>query len=61
MDLLPGVPLPVTLLVLALVDSLSIGTLLIPLFLLVAPGRVRAGRVLLYLATVAGSTSPSEC
>lgn len=54
MDLLPGVPLPVTLLVLALVDSLSIGTLLIPLFLLVAPGRVRAGRVLLYLATVAG-------
>ncbi|MET2011278.1 GAP family protein [Microbacterium chocolatum] len=54
MELLPGVPLPVTLLVLALVDSLSIGTLLIPLFLLVAPGRVRAGRVLLYLTTVAG-------
>lgn len=53
MDLLPGVPLPLALLVLALVDSLSIGTLLIPLFLLVAPGRVRASRVLVYLATIA--------
>lgn len=38
---------------LALVDSLSIGTLLIPLFFLVAPGRVRAARLLLYLATIA--------
>ncbi|TQK18018.1 Sap-like sulfolipid-1-addressing protein [Microbacterium sp. SLBN-154] len=53
MDLLPGVPLPLTLLALALVDSLSIGTLLIPLFLLVAPGRVRASRVLVYLSTIA--------
>ncbi|NYF18121.1 hypothetical protein HDC37_002977 [Microbacterium sp. AK009] len=53
MDLLPGVPLPLALLVLALIDSLSIGTLLIPLFLLVAPGRVRASRVLVYLATIA--------
>lgn len=53
MDLLPGVPLPLALLALALIDSLSIGTLLIPLFLLVAPGRVRASRVLVYLATIA--------
>lgn len=37
---------------LALVDSLSIGTLLIPLFFLVAPGRIRAGRMLAYLATI---------
>lgn len=46
--------LGLTLAALALVDSLSIGTLLVPLFFLVAPGRVRAGRVLLYLATIAG-------
>lgn len=39
---------------LALVDSLSIGTLLVPLFFLLAPGGVRAGRVLLYLAAIAG-------
>lgn len=39
---------------LALVDSLSIGTLLVPLFLLLSPGRLRFGRVLLYLATIAG-------
>lgn len=38
---------------LALVDSLSVGTLLIPLFFLVAP-RLREGRLLLYLATIAG-------
>lgn len=38
---------------LALVDSLSIGTLLIPVFFLIAP-RLRAGRMLLYLATIAG-------
>lgn len=38
---------------LALVDSLSIGTLLIPLFFLLAPGRVRAARVLLFLGTIA--------
>lgn len=46
--------LGLTLAALALVDSLSVGTLLIPLFFLVAPGRVRAGRVLLYLGTIAG-------
>ncbi|MRG59606.1 hypothetical protein GE115_06940 [Agromyces sp. CFH 90414] len=46
--------LALTLGALALVDSLSIGTLLIPLFLLIAPGRVRAGRMLLYLGTIAG-------
>ncbi|WP_127792189.1 GAP family protein [Agromyces sp. LHK192] len=46
--------LALTLGALALVDSLSIGTLLIPLFLLIAPGRVRVGRMLLYLGTIAG-------
>ncbi len=54
MDLLTDTPLPLALLVLALADGLSVGTLLIPLFLLIAPGRVRAGRILLYLATIAG-------
>lgn len=38
---------------LALVDSLSIGTLLVPLFFLIAP-RLRPGRLLLYLVTIAG-------
>lgn len=52
MDLL-NAPLPLTLAVLALIDSLSAGTLLVPLFLLMAPGRVRARRVVLYLATIA--------
>jgi hypothetical protein len=47
------IELGLTLAALALVDSLSVGTLLIPLFFLVAPGRVRAGRVLLYLGTIA--------
>ena len=42
-----------TLGVLALVDSLSIGTLLIPVFFLIAP-RLRAGRMLVYLLTIAG-------
>ncbi|QTX03640.1 GAP family protein [Agromyces archimandritae] len=42
-----------TLGVLALVDSLSIGTLLIPVFFLIAPGRVRAVRMLGYLGTIA--------
>lgn len=37
---------------LALVDSTSIGTLFIPVWLLLAPGRVRAGRVLAYLAAI---------
>lgn len=43
-----------TLVVLALVDSLSIGTLLVPLFFLLSPAGVRVGRVLLYLATIGG-------
>lgn len=38
---------------LALVDSTSIGTLVIPVWLLLAPGRLRVGRPLLYLATIA--------
>lgn len=39
---------------LALADSLSVGTLLVPVFFLLAPGRLRFGRVLLYLATISG-------
>lgn len=42
------------LVVLALIDSTSVGTLLIPIWLLLTPGQVRAGRVLVFLATVAG-------
>lgn len=38
---------------LALIDSTSFGTLLIPVWLLLAPGRVRAGRMLVYLGTIA--------
>lgn len=53
MDLPTGAPLELSLAVLALLDGLSIGTLLIPVFLLLAP-RVRGGRVLLYLVTIAG-------
>lgn len=45
--------LSLTLAALALVDSLSVGTLLLPIFFLIAP-RLRVGRVLLYLATIAG-------
>ena len=41
--------------VLALLDSTSFGTLLIPVWLLMAPGRLRAGRVLVYLGIVAGA------
>ncbi|MFC8598371.1 MULTISPECIES: GAP family protein [unclassified Isoptericola] len=41
------------LVVLALVDSTSFGTLLIPVWLLLAPGRPRAWRILAYLGTVA--------
>lgn len=44
-----------TLAVLALVDSTSFGTLLIPIWLLMTPGRVRIGRVLLFLFTVTAS------
>lgn len=39
--------------VLALIDSTSFGTLLIPIWLLMSPGRVRAGRILVFLGTVA--------
>ncbi|SEE86052.1 GAP family protein [Ruania alba] len=39
--------------VLALVDSTSFGTLLIPIWLMLSPGRLRPGRVLVFLATVA--------
>ncbi|MDW4574412.1 GAP family protein [Microbacterium sp. M3] len=53
MELLADAPLAVTLGLLALLDGLSIGTLLIPVFLLLTPGRVRVGRVLLYLVTIA--------
>ena len=42
-----------TLVVLALIDSTSFGTLLIPLWLMAAPGRLRPQRVLVFLATVA--------
>lgn len=38
---------------LALVDSTSVGTLLVPVWFLTVPGRVRAGRVLAFLGTVA--------
>ncbi|MCK6208991.1 GAP family protein [Georgenia sp. EYE_87] len=41
------------LVVLALIDSTSFGTLLIPLWLLLTPGRLRPGRILVFLATVA--------
>jgi len=41
------------LLLLALTDSLSFGTLLVPVWLLMAPGRMRPGRIALYLGTVA--------
>lgn len=39
--------------VLALVDSLSLGTLVIPLFFLLAPGRLKLGRILTYLVSIA--------
>jgi Sap, sulfolipid-1-addressing protein len=38
---------------LSLVDSTSFGTLLIPIWLLLAPGRLRSGRIIVYLVTVA--------
>ncbi|TDC26223.1 hypothetical protein E1211_30335 [Micromonospora sp. 15K316] len=39
---------------LALIDSTSIGTLFIPVWLLLAPGRVNVPRILAYLGTIAG-------
>jgi NhaP-type Na+/H+ or K+/H+ antiporter len=44
----------VPLVALALIDSTSFGTLLVPLWLMLAPGRLRPGRVVLFLFTVAG-------
>ena len=41
------------LVVLALIDSTSIGTLLIPLWLLATPGKIRSGRIIVYLLTIA--------
>lgn len=41
------------LVVLALIDSTSFGTLLIPIWLLLAPARPRPARILLFLGTVA--------
>ncbi|MCK0112191.1 GAP family protein [Ornithinimicrobium sp. F0845] len=41
------------LLALALIDSTSFGTLLIPIWFLLAPGRPAAGRMLIFLGTVA--------
>ncbi|GHC98738.1 GAP family protein [Zhihengliuella salsuginis] len=48
-------PLLGVLAVLALLDSTSFGTLLIPLWLALAPGRLRAGRIAAYLAVVGGA------
>lgn len=39
---------------LALVDSTSVGSLFIPVWLLLAAGRVPVGRILAYLGTIAG-------
>lgn len=53
----PGVmptELTLPLIGLALLDSTSFGTLLIPLWLMLAPGRLRPQRVLVFLGTVAG-------
>ena len=38
---------------LALIDSTSFGTLMIPLWLMLAPGKMRVGRIVLFLVTVA--------
>jgi hypothetical protein len=51
---LTGTALIGALAVLALIDSTSFGTLLIPVWLLMSPGRVRVGRMLLYLGSIAG-------
>lgn len=49
-----GLVLLGSLVVLALIDSTSFGTLLIPIWLLLHPGRVRVDRMLIFLGTVAG-------
>lgn len=48
-----NIELLATLVLLALIDSTSFGTLLIPLWLMLTPGRPRPGRILLFLGTVA--------
>ena len=48
-----NIELPAPLVLLALIDSTSFGTLLIPLWLMSAPGRLRPGRIVLFLGTVA--------
>src|SRR5690606_13354204 len=50
-DVEAGLLIPLA--VLALIDSTSFGTLLIPLWLLLSPGRPSPHRVLLFLGTVA--------
>lgn len=52
-DALTGAPFLLILAVLALVDSTSFGTLAVPAWFLMAPGRLRPGRILIYLATLA--------
>ncbi|WP_051297679.1 GAP family protein [Brevibacterium album] len=47
--------LALSILGLALFDSTSAGTSLVPLWLLLAPGRVRSGRIAAYLVTLAGA------
>jgi hypothetical protein len=51
---LTGAALFGALAVLALIDSTSFGTLLIPVWLLMSPGRVRVGRMVIYLGSIAG-------
>jgi hypothetical protein len=51
---LTGAALIGALAVLALIDSTSFGTLLIPVWLLMSPGRVRVARMFLYLGSIAG-------
>lgn len=52
MTIAAEIPLLLALPPLALIDGLSAGTLLVPLLLLLAPGRVRVARILLYLTTI---------
>lgn len=52
MDFLTSLPLPLGLVILALLDGTSVGTLLVPIFLLIAPGKPRVPRILLYLGTI---------
>ena len=50
---LSGTALFAALGVLALIDSTSFGTLLVPVWLLLAPGRVRVARIAVYLLAIA--------